>query len=255
MTLNGKIALVTGASRGIGRAIAERLARDGALVVAHYGKSRAAADETLANIEAAGGRAFLVGADLAAGPDAIAALFAQVDAGLAQHGEGKAIDILVNNAGIDRPLVLEQLGIAQFDEVFATNVRGPFLVTQAAAARMRDGGRIVNISSGLTRVTQANELAYTMSKGAIDKMTSVLAQHLGARGITVNSVAPGVTDTDMVAGWLHADPGAAQAVGQMAALGRIAQPEDIADVVSLIVSADAHWITGQWIDATGGFRL
>lgn len=247
--LTGKTALVTGGSRGIGRAIAERLGRDGARVAVHYNGNAQAAKETVAAIEAAGGSAFAISAELGVPGDA-AALWAAFDA----HADG--LDILVNNAGIDG--IREPIAgtdEAAFDHVFAVNAKAPFFVTKLGIDRLRDGGRIVNLSTGLTHGARMTQLiAYTMTKGALNTFTEILAKELGARGITVNAVAPGVIDTDMNAGWLHNDEAEAMVAG-MSPLKRIGQPDDVADVVGFLASDASRWVTGQWIDATGGALL
>ncbi|MFI2237446.1 SDR family oxidoreductase [Streptomyces chrestomyceticus] len=248
--LTGRTALVTGGSRGIGRSIAERLGRDGALVAVHYGRDGAAAKETVTAIEEAGGQAFPLQAELGVPGDA-AALWSAFDA------QTDGLDILVNNAGIagrrDRlPGVTE----ADFDRIFAVNAKAPFFVTQLGLERLRDGGRIINISTVLTRGATAPELiAYSMTKGALDVFTSTLAKDLGPRGITVNAVAPGVVDTDMNAGWLRNDPEAWRASAEISPLGRVGEPRDIGDIVAFLASDDSRWVTGQWIDATGGALL
>ncbi|WP_067533701.1 SDR family oxidoreductase [Nocardia crassostreae] len=247
--LTGKTALVTGSGRGIGRAIAERLGRDGARVGVHYNGNSAAAKEAVAAIEAAGGSAFAIQAPLGAPGDA-EALWAAFDA----HADG--LDILVNNAGIDG--VREPIGGTDeenFDRVFAVNTKAPFFVTKLGLDRLRDGGRIVNISTGLTNGAHMPELiAYSMTKGAINVFTSTLAKEVGARGITVNAVAPGVIDTDMNAGWLRNDQAWA-AVTALSPLRRVADATDVADIVAFLASEDSRWVTGQWIDATGGALL
>ena len=243
--LTGKTALVTGASRGIGRAIAQRLARDGALVAVHYGHSEAAAKEVVTSIEQAGGRAFQIRVELGTGCD-VETLFTSLEQGLA----GQPLDILVNNAGILDATPLEQLTPDTFDRSFAINVRAPLFIIQRALPLLRDGGRIVNISSAVTRIASPF-LHYAMAKGALEVLTRTLAQALGARGITVNTVTPGVVDTDMGA-WIHAAPGIEAAVRSTVALGRIGKPDDIADVVAFLTSNDARWITGEAIDASGG---
>ncbi|MFD7841695.1 SDR family oxidoreductase [Nocardia sp. NPDC059764] len=246
---SGKTALVTGSGRGIGRAIAQRLGRDGARVGVHYNGNAAAAKETVASIEAAGGQAFAFAATLGVPGDADA-LWTAFDA----HADG--LDILVNNAGIDG--VREPIGGTSeeaFDRVFAVNTKSPFFVTKLGLDRLRDGGRIVNVSTGLTRGAGMPELlAYTMTKGAIDAFTSVLAKEVGARGITVNAVAPGVVDTDMNADWLRNDATMA-AISAKSPLNRVAEPAEIADIVAFLASDDSRWVTGQWIDATGGALL
>ncbi|ARF57345.1 SDR family oxidoreductase [Streptomyces gilvosporeus] len=255
-TLSGRTALVTGGSRGIGRAIAERLGRDGARVAVHYGRDEVAAKETVAAIEAEGGRAFAIRAELGVPGDA-ATLWAAFD----EQADG--LDILVNNAGINKAVdgTLKRIGEVteeDFDRLFAVNAKAPFFIAQQGLRRMRDGGRIITTSTGLTRGAAKPELiAYAMSKGAVDVFTSTLAKDLGPRGITVNAVAPGAVDTDMNAGWLRGEGNseARTALRAISPLGRVGQPADIGDVVAFLASDDSRWVTGQWIDATGGALL
>jgi NAD(P)-dependent dehydrogenase (short-subunit alcohol dehydrogenase family) len=254
MSLTGKVALVTGASRGIGRAIALRLAIDGAVVAVHYGTNAGAAEETLRLIRSEGGRGFVVQGRLNE-IDEIDNMFAAFDRLLAENTGGSRFDILVNNAGIDRWGTIEEITPEVFDEVIRTNVRGPFFLTQRALPRIQDNGRIINISSGLVRNAVPRHTVYTMGKGAIDRLTMVLAQQLGGRGITVNSVAPGAVETDMTAGWLRGNTEAEAQVTGITALRRVGQPEDIADIVAFLASERGRWVTGNWIDATGGQSL
>ena len=250
--LEGKIALVTGASRGIGRAIAERLAADGALVAVHYGQNRAAADEVVSSIAAQGGKAFAVQADLAA-KDGVTSLFKALDTELKARTGATRLDILVNNAGIARPGNLADTTEAVFDETFNVNVRSLFFATQEAAKRLNDGGRIVNISSGVVRTPITDYIAYSASKAPLDNLVKALAAELGPRSITVNAVAPGVIETDMTA--FVKDPAAAETVKGKQALKRIGQGEDIADVVGFLASLESRWVTGQVIEASGGSGL
>lgn len=247
--LTGKTALVTGGSRGIGRAIAERLGRDGARVAVNYNGNDTAAKETVAAIEAAGGTAFAIQATLGTPGDA-QALWDAFDA----HADG--LDILVNNAGTDGiKAPIAGTDEESFDRVFAINTKAPFFVTKLGLERLRDGGRIVNISTGLTHGYHMPDLiAYTMTKAALDAFTSILAKEVGARGITVNAVAPGIIDTDFNAAWLRNDEAQAR-VASISPLQRVGQPGDIADVVGFLASEDSRWVTGQWIDATGGALL
>ncbi|MFJ3216827.1 SDR family oxidoreductase [Kitasatospora sp. NPDC086801] len=252
--LKGKTALVTGGSRGIGRAIARRLGRDGATVAVGYARDQEAAGEVVAGIRADGGRAFALHAELGRHGDA-AALWEAFDAEIGAHAADGGVDIIVNNAGIGRSADLATLTEEGFDEVFAVNVRAPFFVVQHGLRRLRDGGRIINVSSGAARLAMPEVIAYGATKGALDTFTLNLAKQLGPRGITANSVAPGVVDTDVNAGWLRGNAEAEAHAASLAALGRVGQPEDIADIVAFLASDDARWVTGRVIDATGGAGL
>ena len=252
MTLQGKIALVTGGSRGIGRAIGERLARDGALVALHYGSDAKSAAAAVAAIERDGGNAFAVRADLAS-LGQIEQMFETLDGELTRRTGSPRFDILINNAAISVRSVIEQTTEAEFDRVFAINVKGTFFVTQHAVARLNDGGRVVNISSGVTRRAYGDQPTYTMTKGAINAFTLSLAKHLSARRITVNTLAPGITDTDQNADWLTAEN--KQKVAGLTALGRVGAAADIADAVAFLASDDSRWVTNQYIDVSGGLRL
>ena len=238
-TLQGKVAIVTGASRGIGRAIALRLSRDGAAVVVNYAGNAAMAGEVVAEIEKAGGRALAVQADVSKVAD-VQRLF---DQAIGHFGK---LDILINNAGIIIHKPLAETTEEEFDQIMGINAKGTFFACQQAARRMAEGGRIVNFSSSLTAVMQPAFSAYVASK----QITRVLAKELGAKKITVNVISPGTTDTDLL-GRNRSEQQNRQ-YAQMTALGRLGQPQDIADVVALLVSDDAHWITGQNIRANGG---
>ena len=250
--LANKIALVTGGSRGIGRAIATTLAADGALVAVHFGKSTAAADEVVANIKAAGGDAFAVGADLAA-PDAAARLFSALDAELTRRTGAAKFDILVNNAGVGSFVPFSEATEAQLDEVYAVNFRSLFLITQEAAKRLNDGGRIVSTSSILARTPLPMLAAYSALKVAIDNLSKSLAVELGARNITVNVVAPGNIDTDM--NGFAKSPDQTAWVLSKQALKRVGKAEDVADVVAFLAGPRARWVTGQTIEVGGGSGL
>ncbi|CAM5590240.1 SDR family oxidoreductase [Streptomyces fumanus] len=244
--LTGRTALVTGASRGIGRGIAERLGRDGARVAVHYGRSEAAAKETVAAIEEAGGSAFAIGAELGRPGDA-EALWAEFD----RHADG--LDILVNNAGIGSARPIKEITEEEYDQVFAVNVKAPFFLVQHGIRRLRDGGRIINISSGLARTAlMPDNIAYAMTKGALDVFSRDLSKVLGPRGITVNSVAPGIIDTDNTAPMLHGTEGGWARAAAFSALGGVGSPAEVADVVAFLASDAGRWVTGSWVDATGG---
>jgi 3-oxoacyl-[acyl-carrier protein] reductase len=247
--LSGKSALVTGASRGIGAAIARRLAADGALVAVHYGRDHAAASATVSAIQEAGGQAFAVQAELGVAGD-VETLFAGVERGLA----GRPLDILVNNAAIiSYQATVEAATVEDFDRVFAINVRAPLFIVQRALRSMADGGRIINISSGVTWFA-IPEVVYSMTKGALNVMSRSLALTQGRRGITVNTVSPGITATDMN-GWLIESSEAQQRVAAMTALGRHGQPGDIADAVAFFASGDGRWVSGQTLEVNGGLFL
>lgn len=250
--LEGKVALVTGASRGIGRAIAERLAADGALVAVHYGKNKSAADETVSAITGKGGSAFAIGADLAAA-DGVKVLYAAFDTALKARTGSDKFDILVNNAGIAPFVSFEETTEAVMDEIYAVNVKSPFFITQEGAKRLRDGGRVVFISSGVVRTPFPAVAAYSALKAPLDNLVKTLGVVLGPRSITVNAVSPGAIATDM--GSFLNDPAMAQAIKDKQALKRIGQADDIADVVGFVSSPDARWVTGQVIEASGGSVL
>jgi NAD(P)-dependent dehydrogenase (short-subunit alcohol dehydrogenase family) len=248
----GKTALVTGGSRGIGRAICHRLAREGALVAVHYGHDEAAAERTVKEIEADGGRAFPVHAELGVPGDADT-LWSAFDRALAARDAEPGLDVLVNNAGITVPRSIADVTEADYDRVFAINTKAPFFIVQRGLDRLRDGGRIVNISSVATRVAFPALVSYTMTKAALDYLTLALAQELGPRGITVNAVAPGYTETEINP--TLAVPEIRRRYSEASVFGRLGAPSDIADVVSFLASDDARWTTGQWIDASGGVHL
>lgn len=254
--LNGKAALVTGASRGIGRAIANRLAQEGALTAVHYGKNREAAEEVVREIERSGGRAFAIGAVLDT-VQSVESLYAALDEELRQQtgetGE-TGLDILVNNAGIGLAVSIDETSEKDFDEVMRVNVKMPFFLIQQALPRLRDGGRIINLSSATTRISLPAVPAYSMTKGAINTLTLSLANQLGVRGITINAIQPGFIATEMNAAMLQ-DPASRQFGAEYSIFGRWGEPADIADVAGFLASSESRWITGQCIDASGGSHL
>lgn len=251
--LENKVALVTGGSHGIGRAIAERFARDGAAVGIGYARDEASAIETADGIRARGGRAFVVRAELGVAGDA-ARLWAAFDEAGREHAPDGRLDILVNNAAKGSFVRLADLGEEEFDKVFATGVKAPFFITKLALPRLRDGGRIINVSSLAATLASPELIAYGAAKGALDAFTLGLAQDLGPRGITVNAVAPGVVLTRNNA-WLLSDEQARERAVARVALGRLGQPADVAGIVAFLASADGGWVTGQVIDASGGTAL
>lgn len=251
-TLHGKVALITGASRGIGRAIALALAQRGAFVVLHYNQAAEEAQRLVAQIEADGGGALAITADLARS-GAPEYLFAALDAGLQERLCDTRFDILVNNAGIGKRATIENTIEADFDRIVQVNLKAPFFIIQRALSRLRDGGRVINISSMATRAAYPDMAAYAPSKAAIEALTLLLAVQLGSRGITVNAVLPGATATDMNPGAI--DPQSSQALAATIALRRVGQPADIAEVVAFLASDAARWVTAQCIEASGGQRL
>jgi NAD(P)-dependent dehydrogenase (short-subunit alcohol dehydrogenase family) len=247
--LTGRTALVTGASRGIGQAIAIRLAASGATVIVHFGTDKDGATATVEQIERTGVTAFAVGAQL--GPDDdVETLFTGVEAGLG----GRALDILVNNAAAAPAGPLGVTTRPEFDRLFAVNVRAPYFIIQRALPLLRDGGRIVTISSVATRMANPAQTSFAMTKGAVETMSMTLANQLGDRGITVNAVAPGATRTASNGSVFEA-PGLAEFIAGSTALGRLGEADDVADIVAFLASDAARWITGRVIDASGGLFL
>lgn len=244
LPLQGKTALVTGASRGIGAAIARRLAADGAELILHYGSGQAEAGAVAAGIVAAGGRARVVQADFAS-VDGPRELFDRLDA--------PRIDILVNNAGVASFAPIEATDEATFDRMVNVNIRSLFFVTRHALERMPEGGRVIHIGSVVTRVAFPGIPAYAATKGFVDVLTLQLAAALGARGITVNTVAPGPIDTRM-SGWIR-EPGGIETVAAIQALPGIGQPEHVAGAVAFLAGPDGRWTTGHVLDVSGGTKL
>ncbi len=243
MSLQNKTAVVTGASRGIGRGIALRLAKDGARVVVHYKGNVEAANEVVSEIKKNGGEAFSMSCDLADTTE-IRRMFSEIESRV------KTIDILVNNAGWAEFRVLDEVDEDNFDAIFDLNVRGLFFATQEASRVMNDNGRVVNISSGITRINSATGAVYAGSKAAIEAFTRCWSEDLGARGITVNSVSPGMVATDLLLGSTPKEN--LDRMATMSPFGRLGEPEDIADVVAFLCTDDARWITANNILANGG---
>ncbi len=245
--LAGKTALVTGASRGIGRATALALARQGAEVLVHYGTGAAEAETVAEAILAIGGHADILGADLAA-PDGPHRLAAEV-----RKIVGSRLDILVANAGIANAVPIEDHTVADFERLFAVNVRAPFFLVQQLLPVLGEDSRIVLLSSLAARTAVGTLSAYAATKGAIDTLVKHFAAALGERGIRVNAVAPGVVDTEM-SSFTRTEAGQAVTLG-MQAIKRIAQPDDIADAVVFLASDAARWVSGDTLRVDGGSRL
>jgi 3-oxoacyl-[acyl-carrier protein] reductase len=243
--LTGKVAVVTGASKGIGAGIAEDLAREGASVVVNYSSSREQADAVVKRIKSAGGAAKAVRADVSKPAEAQQL----VKAAVAEYGK---VDILVNNAGVYEFQPLESITEKHFDRMFDLNVRGLVFATQAAVGAFGDsGGSVINIGSVASHLAPPTASVYSATKGAVDVLTKSLAAELGPKNVRVNAVLPGPVETEGTAAMAEFEPMLAQTLPRTP-LGRVGQPSDIAHVVSFLASGDSAWITGQIIQAAGG---
>ncbi|TKB90359.1 MAG: glucose 1-dehydrogenase [Nitrospira sp.] len=240
--LSGKVAIVTGASNGIGRAIAERLAEDGAIVVVNYSKSSEKAQQVVVGIQGKGGKALAVQANMSQVAEARRLVIDTVK-------QFNRLDILVNNAGKFMPKPLDETTEEEFDSVIALNAKGPYFAMQEAAKVLKDGGRIVNISTGGTHLHFPGATAHLGSKAALEQYTKGLAQELASKGVTVNTVSPGFTETGMMTEEYR------QIGIQLTPMKRLGVPKDIADVVAFIVSEEARWLTGQTIQVGGGIVM
>ena len=245
--LKGKVAVVTGASKGIGAAIAKSLAAEGASVIVNYASSKAGADKVVAAITAAGGKAVAVGGDVSKAAEAEGI----VAAAIKNYGR---LDIHVNNSGVYEFAPIEAVTEAQFHKIFNINVLGLILTTQAALKHLGEGGSIINIGSVVSRITPPNSSVYTGTKGAVDAITGVLARELGPKKIRVNALNPGMVETEGVhsAGFIGSD--FETGTISQTPLGRIGQPVDIASVAVFLASDDSAWLTGEQLLAGGGLR-
>ena len=246
--LSNRTALVTGASRGLGRATAARLAKQGARVLVHYAASREAADSLVEEIRAAGGQADALGADLAAADGAHRLADAVKALGL------QRLDILVANAGIAEVAPIEAQTVESFDRQFAVNVRAPFFLVQQLLPLLGEGSSVILLSSVVARAAFEGTTIYSATKGAIETMTRVLAKELGPRGIRVNALAPGAIDTDLAQEFLGTEEGRTHIKG-LQALKRIGQPDDIADAVLFLASDQSRWVDGRSLEVSGGANL
>jgi 3-oxoacyl-[acyl-carrier protein] reductase len=245
--LTGKVAVVTGASKGIGAAIAKSLAAEGASVVVNYASSKAGAEKVVSSIIAAGGKAVAVGGDVSKAAEAQGI----IDAAIKNYGR---LDVLVNNSGVYEFGAIESVTEEQFHRIFNINVLGVLLTTQAAVKHLGEGGSIINIGSGVSRITPPNSAVYTGTKGAVDAITGVLAKELGPRKIRVNSLNPGIVETEgtQAAGFIGSD--FEKGLVSQTPLGRTGKPEDIAAVAVFLASDDSGWVTGELLIAGGGLR-
>jgi 3-oxoacyl-[acyl-carrier protein] reductase len=245
--LEGKVAVVTGASKGIGAGIAKALAAEGASVVVNYASSKPGADAVVAAIIGAGGKAVAVGGDVSKAKEAQGI----IDAAIKNYGR---LDILVNNSGIYEFAPIEAVTEEQFHKMFNINVLGAILTTQAAVKHMGEGGSIINIGSGVSRLTPAYSTVYTGTKGALDAITGVLSRELGPKKIRVNTINPGMVETEgtQTGGLLGSDM--EKTLIAQAPLGRTGRVGDIAPIAVFLASDDSGWLTGEQLLATGGIR-
>ena len=245
--LKGKVAVVTGASKGIGAGIAKALAAEGASVIVNYASSKAGAEAVVATIKAAGGRAVAVGGDVSKAADAQGI----IDSALKNYGR---LDILVNNSGVYEFAPIEAVTEEQFHRIFNINVLGAILTTQAAVKHLGEGGSVINIGSSVSRITPASSTVYTGSKGALDALTGVWARELGPRKIRVNSINPGLVETEGTHSGGQIGSELEKWLVAQTPLGRTGQVGDIVPVAVFLASDDSAWLTGEQILATGGSR-
>ncbi len=245
--LTGKVAIVTGASKGIGAAIAKALGAEGASVVVNYASSQSGADKVVEAITGGGGKAIAVKGDVSKAADAEGL----VDQAIKAFGR---LDILVNNSGVYEFAPLEAITEEGFHRIFNINVLGLLLVTQAAAKHLPEGGSVINIGSGVTRITPPNSAVYTASKGAVDAITGVLSRELGPRKIRVNALNPGMVETEgtVTAGFIGSE--FEKSLAAQVPFGRSGRPEEIADIALFLASNESRWLTGETLIASGGMR-
>ena len=243
MATEGRVAIITGSSQGIGAAVAERLAADGLAVVINYSSQAAPAEELVKKIEGAGGRAIAIGGDVS-DPAAVAQLFTQAEAAFG------GVDVLINNAGIMKLAPVAETTDQLFDQTVAINLKGVFNGMREAAKRLRDGGRIVSFSSSVVGLYQPTYAAYAATKAGIEAMSHILSKELGPKRITVNVIAPGPVATKLFLDGKSDDD--IKPIVQRTPLGRLGEPDDIARTISFLVSEDGGWINGQVLRANGG---
>ena len=249
-----KITLITGGSRGLGRNAALHLAGKGVDIIFTYRSRKTEADAVVAEIAAGGGRAVALPLDV--GQSATFTAFADaVRQALATHWQRERFDFLVNNAGVGIRATIAEMTEAQFDELTAIHLKGPFFLTQALLPLLADGGRIVNVSSGLARFALPGYSVYGALKGAVEVLTRYQAKELGERGIAVNVIAPGAIETDFGGGTVRDNPQMNAFVASQTALGRVGLPDDIGGMIAALLSEDCRWVNGQRIEVSGGMFL
>jgi NAD(P)-dependent dehydrogenase (short-subunit alcohol dehydrogenase family) len=248
-----KIAVITGGSRGLGRNTVLSLARRGVSSICTYNSNRAEADKVVAFAEEAGARAIALQLDTGS-IESFDEAVAGIGAAIAELGAGR-FDYLVNNAGTSPHNAFEKTTEAELDSLYNVHFKGVFFLTQKLLPLINDGGRIINISSGLTRFSMPGSASYAAMKGAIEVLTRYLSKELGARGIVVNTVAPGAIATDFSGGMVRDNPEINKRVAEMTALGRVGQPDDIGPMIASLLSDDNRWVNGQRIEASGGMLI
>ena len=253
-SLENKIALVTGSSRGLGKEMAIRLAQQGADVLVTYHTNQEQAEETVQEIEALGRKAVAFSLDTG-NTTTFDNFFSEATAALQEHWGATTFDILVNNAGIIAHEPIAETSEDTFDRLFAIQLKGPFFFTQRALNHLNDGGRIINVSTGLARFSLPGYGAYAAMKAGVEAFTRYLAKELGSRQITANAIAPGAINTDMNKTALENNPQLEEMLSSVTALGRVGVAEDIGGVVAFLASEDARWINGQRIEVSGGMFL
>ncbi|MBW1294090.1 SDR family oxidoreductase [Aquimarina litoralis] len=253
-TLENKIALVTGSSRGLGKEMAIRLAEQGADILVTYNTNKTQADETVKEIENLGKKAFAFQLNVA-DVNSFDSFFANIKNKLEAHWSTSKFDILVNNAGVIAHEMIEGTSETTFDNLMNIQLKGPFFITQKALSMLNNNGRVINISTGLARFSLPGYGAYASMKAGIEAFTRYLAKELGARQITANVVAPGAINTDMNKDALENNPELEKTLSSVTALGRVGVAEDIGGVVAFLASEDARWINGQRIEVSGGMFL
>jgi NAD(P)-dependent dehydrogenase (short-subunit alcohol dehydrogenase family) len=252
--MNQKIALITGGSRGLGRNAAIALARQGSDIILTWHSKRAEADAVVAEVAALGRRAVALQLDAGA-VGSFSGFALQVRAALAEHWQRDSFDFLVNNAGTGLDAPFAETTEAQFDELCNIHLKGVFFLTQQLLPLMQDGGRILNVSSGLARFALPGKAAYAVMKGGVEVLTRYLAKELGPRGIAVNTIAPGAIATDFGGGVVRDNPQVNAAIAAQTALGRVGLPDDIGDAIAMLLSDGSRWINAQRVEVSGGMFI